>query len=109
MKVSGGEIMAIRIRNKNYWTPTENEMIEDTGKGTVFENPYTKGPKRKLQQQYKKYLTELPSDSPQWTRIEELKKINETQNINLLCNCYPDPSHASIIQNAIKGTIQPTQ
>ena len=100
--------MAIKIRNKNYWTPKEGDIVEDTDKGSIFENPYTQGPKRKLQDQYEKYLKELTPDSQQWTRIEELQKIHEKKgNINLLCTCYPDPSHSTIIQKAINKLIKP--
>jgi hypothetical protein len=43
--------MSIKIRNKDFWTPTMDDIIEDTGKGSIFENPYTRGSKRKVQDQ----------------------------------------------------------
>jgi hypothetical protein len=42
----------------------ENEFVEFVGKGSILENPYTSGCRRKLKDQYRKYLLELPGDSP---------------------------------------------
>jgi hypothetical protein len=95
--------MSIKIRNRNYWTPTRIDIVEDIGKGTIFENPYKKRPKRKQRDQYKEYLLELSLNSPEWSKIFELQKIYEkNHHINLLCDYYPDPTHATIIQKAIR-------
>src|SRR5664280_1599934 len=90
--------MTIRVRNKNTWEKEADEFVEFVGKGSILENPYTSGCRRKLKDQYKKYLLELTGDSPEWQRILELKKIHETgEDLNLLCSCYPDPCHSNVI------------
>ena len=100
--------MTIKVRNKNTWERKENEFVEYVGEGSVLENPYTNGCKRKLKDQYKKYLMELGRDSPEWKRIDELKKLHDNgTNLNLLCSCYPDPCHSNVISDAISGKIQP--
>ena len=40
--------MTIRVRNENTWESEENEFVEYVGKGSVLENPYTSGCRRKL-------------------------------------------------------------
>jgi len=100
--------MTIRVRNENTWECEENEFVEYVGKGSVLENPYTCGCRRKLKDQYRKYLIGLTMDSPEWQRIIELKKIHEDgEDLNLLCSCYPDPCHSNIISDAIAGKINP--
>lgn len=100
--------MTIRVRNKNFWEGNEDHFVEYVGKGSVLENPYSKGCKRKLSDQYKQYLTSLSEDSPQWQRIIELRKLHQQgEDVNLLCSCYPDPCHSSIISEAINGIIKP--
>lgn len=100
--------MTIRVRNENMWERDEDEFVEYVGKGSVLENPYTSGCRRKLKDQYKKYLLELSVDSPEWQRILELKKMHENgEDLNLLCSCYPDPCHSNIISDAIAGKINP--
>ena len=100
--------MTIRVRNKNTWEKEADEFVEFVGKGSILENPYTSGCRRKLKDQYKQYLLELTGDSPEWQRILELKKIHETgEDLNLLCNCYPDPCHSNVISDAITGRISP--
>lgn len=102
--------MTIRVRNENTWENTENEFVEYVGKGSVLENPYTRGCRRKLKDQYKSYLTELPKESPEWKRILELKELHERgKDLNLLCSCYPDPCHSNIISDAIAGKIFPKE
>ncbi len=100
--------MTIRVRNENTWESEEDEFVEYVGKGSVLENPYTSGCRRKLKDQYKEYLLELTRDSPEWKRIRELKELHEQgENLNLLCSCYPDPCHSNIISDAIVGKISP--
>ncbi len=100
--------MAIKVRNKNTWENVDDEFVEFVGEGSVLENPYNQGCKRKLNDLYKKYLMELPADSPQWKRIHDLKAMHEQGEIlNLLCSCYPDPCHSNIISEAINGRIKP--
>lgn len=100
--------MTIRVRNKKTWENTENEFVEYVGEGSVLENPYKSGCRRKLKDLYKEYLSELPEESPEWQRIHELKKLHdEGEDLNLLCSCYPDPCHSNIISDAIAGKINP--
>ena len=65
--------MTIKVRNEKTWQREEDEFVEYVGKGSVLENPYTNGCRRKLRDQYRKYLIELTTDSPEWQRIFELK------------------------------------
>lgn len=100
--------MTIKVRNLNTWKCEEGEFVEYVGKGSVLENPFTKGCKRKLNDEFKEYLKSLPLDSPQWQRIDDLKKLHEEgKNLNLLCSCYPDPCHSNVISDAITGRIKP--
>jgi|GEM_PF-2789866 hypothetical protein len=100
--------MTIKVRNLNIWKAKEDEFVEFVGKGSVLENPYTKGCKRKLNDEFKKYLKDLPEDSPQWQRIIYLRHLHEGgENLNLLCTCYPDPCHSNVICDAINGRIKP--
>jgi hypothetical protein len=100
--------MTIRVRNKKTWENEGGEFVEYVGKGSVLENPYTNGCRRKLKDQYKSYLTKLKDDSPEWKRIKELQELHETGvDLNLLCSCYPDPCHSNVISDAITGKIKP--
>jgi len=100
--------MTIRVRNENTWENETNEFVEYVGKGSVLENPYTRGCRRKLKDQYKDYLMKLTKDSPEWRRIMELKEMHEMgKDLNLLCSCYPDPCHSNVISDAITGKISP--
>lgn len=100
--------MTIRVRNEKTWENDAGEFVEYVGKGSVLENPYTSGCKRKLKDQYKAYLTKLNKDSPEWTRIKELQELHEDGiDLNLLCSCYPDPCHSNVISDAITGKIKP--
>ncbi|MCK9151575.1 DUF4326 domain-containing protein [Methanobacterium alcaliphilum] len=102
--------MAIRVRNKNMWENENGEFVEFVGEGSILENPYNRGCKRKLNEQFKKYLMELPANSPQWKRIEELRKLHDQGEVlNLLCTCYPDPCHSNVISDAITGKIKPNE
>lgn len=40
--------MTIRVRNEKTWQREKDEFVEYVGKGSVFENPYTNGCRRKL-------------------------------------------------------------
>lgn len=100
--------MTIRVRNKNYWESEDDKFVEYVGKGSILENPFSKGCKRKLSDEYRKYLTGLSEDSPQWQRIMELRELHQKgEDLNLLCSCYPDPCHSTIISDAIIGLIKP--
>jgi hypothetical protein len=102
--------MAIRVRNENTWENLDDEFVEYVGKGSILENPYNRGCKRKLNDLYKTYLMDLPEDSPQWKRINDLKNMHEQGEIlNLLCSCYPDPCHSNVISEAINGRIKPVK
>ncbi len=102
--------MTVRVRNEKTWENGEGEFVEYVGKGSVLENPYTRGCRRKLREEYRKYLLELSSESPEWKRIFELKTIHDNgEDLNLLCSCYPDPCHSNIISDAITGKITPKE
>ena len=106
----GGVNLTIKVRNEKTWQREEDEFVEYVGKGSVLENPYTNGCRRKLRDQYRKYLIELTTDSPEWQRIFELKTIHKNgKDLNLLCSCYPDPCHSNIISDAIAGKISPKE
>jgi hypothetical protein len=45
--------MTIRVRNEKTWQSEEDEFVEYVRKGSVLENPYTNGCRRKLRDQYR--------------------------------------------------------
>ena len=56
--------MTIRVRNEKTWQREEKtEFVEYVGKGSVLENPYTNGCRRKLRDQ----IQEIFDGTNKWT------------------------------------------
>lgn len=77
-----------------------------------IKNPYN-GPKNtesnlKLVKKFKKFLEDLPEDSPEWKEIRRLQyKYEDEGELILICWCDPLPCHGEIIRSAILGEIHP--
>lgn len=73
-------------------------------KGSPLRNPFklAKGESRDAcLLKYRRWLRDLPADSPQWQEIARLAQMARSGDLVLLCWCAPEKCHGDVIREII--------
>lgn len=52
---------------------------------------------------YRRWLRDLPADSPQWQEIARLAEMAKDADLVLLCWCAPEKCHGDVIREIIEA------